>query len=189
MFLRRVCKLLVAGAVVVTAGRAVGDDCASPCAAPCPPVTTCKVRVVEMVPEQVPVTRTTYKVECRNEVYTAYRCEVVPETRPCTRTVWKPVCETVMETRTCCVRVPVTEQRTCYRTVWVRVSIRQVVTQVVYGTCSQTRLQVVTVRSSQTGHGTHTFLATIFGHGSQQSFFFLPNRSPRLGGAGTIWHS
>jgi hypothetical protein len=125
MFLRRVSKLLVAGAVVVTAGRAVGDDCASPCAAPCPPVTTCKVRVVEMVPEQVPVTRTTYKVECRNEVYTAYRCEVVPETRTCTRTVWKPVCETVMETRTSCVRVPVTEQRTCYKTVWRTVPVTE----------------------------------------------------------------
>jgi len=78
------------------------------------------VTVVQYCPEQVPVTRTTYKVECRQEAYTAYRCEWVPETRPCTRTVLRPVCETVNETRTVCVKIPVVEQRTCMTTRWVR---------------------------------------------------------------------
>jgi len=122
MLLRRVCSLLVAGAVAASVGRAAGDDCCSPCA---PVTTTCKVRVVEMVPEQVPVTRTSYRTDWREEAYTAYRCETVSETKPCTRTVYRKVCETVMETRTCCVRVPVVEQRTCYRTVWKSVPVTE----------------------------------------------------------------
>lgn len=122
MSFRRVCSVLVAGAVAASvATRAAADSCCNPCA----PVTTCKVSVVEMVPEQVPVTRTTYKTECRQEAYTAYRCEVVPEQRTCTRTVWKPVCETVMETRTVCEKVPVTEQRTCMKTVWKTVPVTE----------------------------------------------------------------
>jgi len=121
MLLRRVCCLLLAGAFAASAGRAAGDDCCSPCA----PVTTCKVRVIEMVAEQVPVTRTSYRTECREEAYTAYRCETFTETKPCTRTVYKKVCETVMETRTHCVRVPVVEQRTCYKTVWKSVPVTE----------------------------------------------------------------
>jgi hypothetical protein len=113
---RRVCSILVAGATVAsTAGRGTAD-----CCNPCPPVQTCKVTVVEYCPVQVPVTRTTYKIECREEAYTGWKCEWVPETRPCTRTVLRPVCETVNETRTVCVKVPVVEQRTCMTTHWVR---------------------------------------------------------------------
>ena len=119
MVLRRVCSLLAAGAVVASAaGRGAAD-----CCSPCPPAPTCKVTVVEYCPVQVPVTRTTYKVECREEAYTAYRCEWTQETRPCTRTVMKPVCETVNETRTVCVQVPVVEQRTCMKTQYVRKTV------------------------------------------------------------------
>src|SRR5207248_5914047 len=74
-------------------------------AGPCPQqfMTVC---VREWVPEPCTYTRTTYKTECRQEAYTAYRCEVVPETK--TRTVchMRRVCETVMETRCTTVRVP-----------------------------------------------------------------------------------
>src|SRR5262245_34852979 len=124
MLLRRVCSVLVVGAVAASASGRVAADAG--CCSPCPPVTTCKVTVVEYVPEQVPVTRTTYKVEWKEEAYTAFRCETVPETRTVTRTVMKPVCETVMEARTVCVRVPVTEQRTCFKTVWRTVPVTEV---------------------------------------------------------------
>ena len=36
-------------------------------------------------------------MECREETYTAWKCEWTHETRPCTRTVMRPVCETVNE--------------------------------------------------------------------------------------------
>jgi len=121
MMLRRVWSLLAAGAVVATAaGRGAADDCCAPCAP-----ATCKVTVVEDCPETVPVTRTVYKTECRQEAYTAYRCEMVRETKPCTRTVMKSVCETVNETRTVCVRVPVTEQKTVMTTRYNKVMVTE----------------------------------------------------------------
>src|SRR5437762_12838469 len=119
MFLRRVCNWVVAGALTAPAAAVAGGDCCNPCPpAPCAPVTTRKVTCVEYVPEQVPVTRTTYRMECRQEAYTAHRCEMVQQQQVCTKTVMRQVCETVMEQRTVCEAVPVTEQRTCTRTVW-----------------------------------------------------------------------
>src|SRR5689334_21444415 len=128
MLLRRVCQAFAAGAFVAAAAGAAtaGGDCCNAAPAPCAPVTTCKVTCVQYVPERVPVTRTTYKVQCREEAYTAYRCVTVPETRVCTRTDMKPVCETVMETRTVCERVPCTEQRTCWKTCLKTVPVTEV---------------------------------------------------------------
>lgn len=89
-------------------------------AAPCPQqyATVC---VREWVPEAFTYTRTTYKTECRQEAYTAYRCEVVPEVKTRTVCCMKRVCETCMETRCYTVRVPYcetyTEMRSCRRKV------------------------------------------------------------------------
>lgn len=92
-------------------------------AAPAPAANGCgtrKITVYEWVPEKYTTTRTVYKKECRDETYTAYKCEMVPETRtrevvcykkvPCVETkivntcVCVPVCEerTVMQQRTVC---------------------------------------------------------------------------------------
>jgi hypothetical protein len=113
MIWQQVRKALLAS-VVVAAGTASarGDDCCAPACAPATRTVTC----IEYVPEQYQTTRTTYKTECRQEAYTAYRCEMVPETRTRTVTCYKTVSETVMETRTVCVKVPVTEQRTVMKT-------------------------------------------------------------------------
>jgi hypothetical protein len=119
MSLRRICNWLVAGGLVAPSMALAAGDCCSPCA----PVTTCKVTCVEYVQEQVPVTRTTYRTECKEEAYTAHRCEWVQQQQVCTKTVYKAVCETVNETRTVCEAVPVTEQRTCTRTVWKTVPV------------------------------------------------------------------
>jgi hypothetical protein len=94
MFWQPVRIALVAG--VIAAGAAVSaraDDC-------CAPVTC---------------TRTSYRVECRQETYTAYRCECVPETRTRTCTVYKNVPEVKTVTRSYCVCVPVVEERTVMR--------------------------------------------------------------------------
>jgi hypothetical protein len=85
-----------------------GDCCAPACAAPCTRTVCC----TEYVPEQYQCTRTTYKVVCKEEAYTAHRCECVPETRTCTRTVCKPVQETTTVMKTVCECVPTCEQRT-----------------------------------------------------------------------------
>ena len=82
MLLKRFRNWVAAGALAAPATALAAGDCCNPC----PPVTPCKVTCVEYVPEQVPVTRTTYRTECRQEAYTANRCEWVPETRVCTRT-------------------------------------------------------------------------------------------------------
>jgi len=126
MIWQQVRKALLAS-VVVAAGTASarGDDC---CAPACPPAPACRtVTVVEYVPEQYQTTRTTYKTECRQEAYTAYRCEMVPETRTRTVTCYKMVPETVMETRTYCVKVPVTEQRTVMKTCTKMVPVQETV--------------------------------------------------------------
>jgi hypothetical protein len=105
----------VSAALVVTAqaGHKGGDCCApSPC---CEPNPCC----VEMVPEYYTTTRTVYKHECKEEKYTAYRCETfcVPEQRTCT--TYKKVCETHMVPKTVCVKVPCWEERTEMCTRWV----------------------------------------------------------------------
>jgi hypothetical protein len=99
-------------------------------AGPCPQqfMTIC---VREWVPEPCTYTRTTYKTECRQEAYTAYRCEVVPETK--TRTVchMRRVCETVMENRCYTVKVPVCETRVEMHTTWKRVNYTEMKTRTV----------------------------------------------------------
>src|SRR5438270_8311789 len=117
MSLRRIRNWLVASALVAPSATLAAGDCCNPCP------TSCKVTCVEYVQEQVPVTRTTYRTECRQEAYTAHRCEWTQEQRVCTKTVYKKVCETVNETRTVCEAVPVTEQRTCMRTCWKTVPV------------------------------------------------------------------
>src|SRR5438034_11130759 len=97
MFLRRVCNWVVAGTLTAPATVVAGGDCCNPCPpAPCAPVTTRKVTCVEYVPEQVPVTRTTYRAECRQEAHQALRCEMVPLLPVCTKTVQRPACRAVM---------------------------------------------------------------------------------------------
>jgi hypothetical protein len=51
-------------------------------------------------------------MECREETYTAYRCECVPETRTRVCTLYKQVPEVKTVTRTYCVCVPTVEERT-----------------------------------------------------------------------------
>lgn len=98
---------LLAGAFVAATALPVraGDCCA---AAPCTRTVCC----TEYVPEQYPCTRTVYRTECRQENYTAYRCECVPEQRTCTRTVCKMVQEATTVMKTVCECVPVCEERT-----------------------------------------------------------------------------
>jgi hypothetical protein len=78
--------------------------------APCPPAT---MKVCQMVPTQCQETRTVMKQVQRQECYTAYRTETVQEKKIVPCTTYKTVTETVMETRTCCVKVPCWEEKTC----------------------------------------------------------------------------
>src|SRR5262249_36285460 len=57
-------------------------------------------------------TRTSYKTVCKQETYTAYRCECVPVTKTRTVTCYKRVPEMCTEYRDVCVRVPCVETRT-----------------------------------------------------------------------------
>src|ERR1700730_6522813 len=98
---------LLAGAFAATAALpARAGDCCAP--APC----TRTVCVTEWVPEQYQTTRTVYKTECRQEAYTAYKCESVPETRTRVCTVYKQVPEVKTVMKTVCESVPVVEERT-----------------------------------------------------------------------------
>jgi hypothetical protein len=110
MVWQRLRLALLTGAILATAGITVraGDCCApAPCATPC---ATKKVCVKEWVPETYQCKRTVYKTECKEEEYTAYKCETVPETK--TRTVYKTVQETQTVTREVCKCVPVVEEKT-----------------------------------------------------------------------------
>src|SRR5207248_7195525 len=98
--------ILVAVCATGTALPARAGDCCSP--APCAP-TWCQI---EWVPETYQTTRTTYRVECKEEAYTAFRCECVPETRTRTCTTYRMVPETRTESCTVCVCVPTIEERT-----------------------------------------------------------------------------
>jgi len=66
-----------------------------------------------MVPTQCQETRTVMKQVQKQECYTAYRTETVQEKKCVPVTTYKHVTETVMETRTCCVKVPCWEEKTC----------------------------------------------------------------------------
>jgi hypothetical protein len=74
--------------------------------------------VTEWVPEHVKTTRTAYRMEQRQEKYTAYRCEYFPEERTRTVTVHKMVPEVQNVVRTYCVSVPVVEERTVMQAHW-----------------------------------------------------------------------
>jgi len=103
--------LLVGAVAAVAVIPARAGDCCAP-AAPCTRTVCC----TEWVPETYQCTRTVYRTECRQENYTAYRCECVPETRTRTCTVYKHVPECRTEMRTVCECVPVCEERTCLQT-------------------------------------------------------------------------
>lgn len=106
--------LLAGGIFAAAAVTARADDCAPAACAP-----KCRtVCVNEWVPETYTTTRTVYKTECRQEAYTAYRCESVPETRTRTCTTYERVCETKNVTKKVCVMVPCVENRTVCKKVW-----------------------------------------------------------------------
>ncbi len=105
---------LLAGVLASTATVTARAEDHAP-AAPCPPQyrTVC---VTEWVSEPYQCTRTSYRTECKQETYTAYRCESVPETRTRTCTVYKMVPEVQTKTRIVCVCVPTVEERTVMQT-------------------------------------------------------------------------
>jgi hypothetical protein len=114
MVWQRLRLALLTGAILATAGITVrAGDCCAP--APCAPATQ-KICVKEWVPETYQAKRTVYQTVCREEEYTAYKCECVPETR--TRTVYKMVPETRTEMRTVCKCVPVVEEKTIMQSHW-----------------------------------------------------------------------
>jgi len=70
------------------------------------------------VRENYTTTRTAYRTECRQEAYTAYRCELVPETKTRVVTCYHRVPETRTEVRTVCEYVSAMEERTCMKPCW-----------------------------------------------------------------------
>lgn len=122
MFANGLRKFLYAGALlalapIVARGADTAAANAEPIAAPAPPPpATCKIRVLECVPEPCEYTRTCYRTVAKQVPYTAYRCETVTETVNQTVTCYRKVCETVMETRCVTRKVPVWEERTVMET-------------------------------------------------------------------------
>lgn len=122
--------LLAGSLVAATALTARAEDPqpapAAPAADPCAPQyrTVC---VKEWVPETYQATRTVYDRVCREEKYTAYRCETVPETRTRQVTTYRQVPETKEVVRHVCVTVPVVEERTVMKTHWTCVPETRVV--------------------------------------------------------------
>ncbi len=115
MIRQQICVALLAGSLVAaTALTARAEDPKpAPAAAavdPCAPQyrTVC---VKEWVPEKYDTTKTVYERVCREEKFTAYRCECVPETR----------------TRQVCVSVPCVEERTVMKSHWTCVPETKVV--------------------------------------------------------------
>lgn len=93
----RLGSLAVAGVVAGSlAAPARANDCCSP--APCG--------------------QTAYRIEYKQEAYTAYRCECVPVTKTRVCTVYKQVPEMRTETYTVCVNVPHVESRTVMQAHW-----------------------------------------------------------------------
>jgi hypothetical protein len=123
---------LLAGSLVAAAAlTARADDApqpapAAPAADPCTPQyrTVC---VNEWVPETYQTTRTVYERVCREEKYTAYRCESVPETRTRAVTTYRQVPEVKEVVHQVCVCVPAVEQRTVMKTQWTCVPETRVV--------------------------------------------------------------
>jgi hypothetical protein len=123
--------LLAGSLVAATALTARAEDApkpapAAPAADPCAPQyrTVC---VNEWVPETYQTTRTVYERVCRQEKYTAYRCECVPETKTRAVTVVRHVPEVKEVVRHVTVCVPVVEERTVMKTHWTCVPETRVV--------------------------------------------------------------
>ena len=70
------------------------------------------VCVKEWVPEKYDTTKTVYERVCREEKYTAYRCETAPETKTRQVTVYHKVPKVKEVVRHVCVSVPCVEERT-----------------------------------------------------------------------------
>lgn len=111
--------MLVAAAALPVRAEEDKKPATGDAAKPAPAQQYCTVWVKEMVSEPYTCTKTTYKVECKEEKYTAYKCEWVPEEK--TRTV--TVCKTVPETKTVMKKVvtcvPTCEERTVMQSHWV----------------------------------------------------------------------
>jgi hypothetical protein len=80
----------------------------APTAAPAAPAT---VKVCKLVPTMVQETRTVMKPVQKTETYTAYRTETVQEKKMVPCTTYKTETYTEMVTKTCCVKVPVYEEK------------------------------------------------------------------------------
>src|SRR5262249_27852570 len=106
MFWRHVRLAWLAG--ILVAGAGISSRAAANHPAPCTPTISC----VEWVPESYPCTRTVYRTEYKEEVYTAYRCETVPGTRTYCTPVYKRIPDVRTETRLVCVSIPTVEERT-----------------------------------------------------------------------------
>ena len=119
-------KLVFAGALlVVVPFAAFADDpkaapktmppaAATAPATPVAPGTPCPtqtVRVCKMVPTVCEETRTVMKPVQKTETYTAYREETVQEKKMVSCTTYKTEHYTEMVTKTCCVKVPVVEEK------------------------------------------------------------------------------
>jgi hypothetical protein len=81
-------------------------------AAAAPAPCTRKITVYEWVPEKYTTTRTVYKKECREETYTAYKCETVPVQKTREVVCYRKVPCVEKKIVECCVCVPVCEERT-----------------------------------------------------------------------------
>jgi hypothetical protein len=108
MFRNLTLALLVCSAAVLAVQATRAGDCCAPACAP-------KFRTVcctEWVCEKYPCTRTCYRTECKEECYTAYKCEMIPEVRTRTCTVMKAIPEVKTIKRCYYVCTPCCEERT-----------------------------------------------------------------------------
>jgi hypothetical protein len=106
-------KSLLIGVVLAVYPAAGWAEEAAPTAPPAAPAHAMRtICVRECVPETFTTTRTVYERVCKQEKYTAYRCETVPTQQTRTVTVFKTVNETKPVTRTVWECVPTVEQRT-----------------------------------------------------------------------------
>jgi len=113
MFCIRASSTLLAAAVVAAfcQSASAGDCCAPACAPACAP-TYREVTCTEWVPEKYISERTVYKVEHRQEEYTAYKCEKIAIQKTRMVTCYQMVPETKEVIRIVCKCVPVEEERT-----------------------------------------------------------------------------
>jgi hypothetical protein len=127
--------LLSGLALTLTAATASAGE--GPCAVPCPPapppcqVVTKKVMVTQYVPQPYETVQTVYKIEFKEEKFTAFRCVTVPVEQTRNITVCKSVPETrdVVVTRYEC--VPTVEERVVTRNVMTTQPVQTMVTRCV----------------------------------------------------------